>query len=151
MTADSPRAKDDSYPARPQSGCGHIGSGHKQKADQTMISTTCCYYYVLYASSADMQLALVHGGEKKPNCFQFYYSNSPLTKSSPSELYHAFLLLNNYVCDVAVSLAIRGRKLRAMWSFGATSGSNYPLFLKSNFHRGPGHNTKTCLWPASTG
>ena len=30
-----------------------------------MISTTCCYYYVLYASSADMQLALVHGGKNE--------------------------------------------------------------------------------------
>jgi hypothetical protein len=57
------RGQHDSYPApaRPQSGWGHIGSGHKQKADQTMISTTCCYYYVLYASSVDMQLALDHG------------------------------------------------------------------------------------------
>ena len=152
LTADAPRATDDSYPVRPQSGCGHIASGHKQKADQTMISTTCCYYYVLYICLVGWYAAGISPWreKKKRNCFQFYYSNSPLTKSSPSELYHAFLLLANYVCDVPVSQAIRERKLRAMWSFGATFGSNYPLFLKSNFHRGPSHHTKTtCLWPAS--
>lgn len=133
LTADTPRVTDATYPVRPQSGCGHIASGHKQKADLTMISTTCCYYYVLYICLVGWYAAGISPGRKKRNCFQFYYSNSPLTKSSPSELYHAFLLLANYVCDVAVSQAIRERKLRAMWSFGATFGSNYPLFWNPIF------------------
>jgi hypothetical protein len=116
-----------------------------------MISTTSCYYYVLYGWSADMRLALVHGGKKKRNCFQFYYSNSPLTMSSSSELYHALLLLDNYVSVMLLSRKPFWKENYGRWSFGATFGSNYPLFLKSNFHRDPCHSTKTkCLWPTST-
>jgi hypothetical protein len=99
-----------------------------------------------------MQLALVHGGEKKRNCFQFYYSNSPLTKSSPSELYNAFLLLANYVCDVAVSIAddwFCTENYGRCGRLGQLLGAIYPLFFKIQFSEGPTPQHKNNVLVAS--